>query len=143
MGVEPLICKRRYEQQAKRLRVCKWKVCGYLLEEDTELYGEVSAEVEPVIKLSREIIAELQESNKELQESNQELQESNKELKESKNVLHQELENACRRMIGEMIKDGKSTEETENMIMRVFSLTKKEAEEKIQAYQKKQTEKSR
>lgn len=92
-----------------------WKVCGYLLEEDAELYGEVSAEVEPAIKLSREIIEELQES---------------------KNVLHQELENACRRMIDEMTKDGKSTEETEEMIMKVFSLTKKDAKEKVKTYRK-------
>lgn len=127
-----------------------WKVCGYLLGEDTALYGEVSAEVEPAIKLSREIIAELrediqgfqesnqelQESNQELQKSNKELQESNKELRESKNVLHQELENACRRMIDEAIRDGKSTEETENMLIRVFSLTKKEAEEKVKEYRK-------
>ena len=106
--------------------------------------------MEPAIKLSREIIAELrediqgfqesnqelQESNQELQKSNKELQESNKELRESKNVLHQELENACRRMIDEAIRDGKSTEETENMLIRVFSLTKKEAEEKVKEYRK-------
>lgn len=111
-----------------------WKVCGYLLGEDTALYGEVSAEVEPAIKLSREIIAELQEDIRGFQESNKELQEKNRELQGSKNVLHKELENACRRMIDEAVRDGKNAEETENMLIRVFSLTKKEAKEKVKEY---------
>ena len=38
-----------------------WKVCRYLLEKDAGLYEEVSAEVEPAIKLTREIMAELRD----------------------------------------------------------------------------------
>ena len=127
-----------------------WKVCNYLMEKDVKLYEEVSEEVEPAIKLSREIIEdlkddirelqdsnkELQDSNKELQGSNKELQNSNKRLTDSKNVLRQELENAYGKMISEATGDGKSTEETVNMLVRIFSLTKEEAEAKVKEYRK-------
>ena len=39
-------------------------------------------------------------------------------------------------MIDEAVKDGKGTEETENMLMSVFSMTKREAEEKVKVYRK-------
>ena len=120
-----------------------WKVCSYLMEKNVRLYEEVSEEVEPAIKLSREIIEdlkddirELQDSNKELHDSNKELQNSNKRLTDSKNVLHQELEKAYGKMISEANGDGKSTEETVNMLMRIFSLTKEEAEAKVKEYLK-------
>lgn len=134
------------------------------MEKDVRLYEEVSEEVEPAIKLSREIIEdlkddirelqdsnkelqdsnkelqgsnkELQGSNKELQSSNKELQDSNKRLMDSKNVLLQELENAYGNMISEATGDGRSTEETVNMLMRIFSLTKEEAEAKVKEYRK-------
>ena len=113
------------------------------MEKNVKLYEEVSAEVEPAIKLSREIIEdlkddirELQDSNKELHDSNKELQNSNKRLTDSKNVLHQELEKAYGKMISEATGDGKSTEETVNMLMRIFSLTKEEAEAKVKEYRK-------
>ena len=83
-----------------------------------DLYEEVSEEVEPAIKLSREIIAELKDDIQELQDDIQELQ-------DSKAALQLQLENACRRMIDEAVKDGKGTEETENMLMSVFSMTKR------------------
>lgn len=139
------------------LRIQKFSICNYLMEKDVRLYEEVSEEVEPAIKLSREIIEdlkddirelqdsnkelqgsnkELQGSNKELQSSNKELQDSNKRLMDSKNVLLQELENAYGNMISEATGDGRSTEETVNMLMRIFSLTKEEAEAKVKEYRK-------
>ena len=119
-----------------------------------ELYEEVSAKVEPAVKLSREIIEELkdniqelqdsnkelQDSNKELQDNNKELQDSNKELRDNKNALRQELENAYRGMITEAVKGGKSREETESMIVRVFSLPREKAEEKVKAYWEEQAD---
>lgn len=115
------------EEARKDIWEFLWKVCGYLLEKDIGLYEEVSAEVEPAIKLSREIMEELRDNIRELQDSN-------KELQDSKNALRQELENVCRGMVTEAVKDGKDREETENMLMRVFSLTKEEAKEKVKAY---------
>lgn len=111
-----------------------WKACGYLLEEDTELYREVSAEVEPAIKLSREIIGELEEDIQKLQDSNQELQDSNQELQDSNQELHQELENGCRRLIAISQRDGKSKKETRALLMAVFALSEKEADEKMKTY---------
>lgn len=111
-----------------------WKACGYLLEEDTELYREVSAEVEPAIKLSREIIGELEEDIQKLQDSNQELQDSNQELQDSNRELHQELENGCRRLIAISQRDGKSKKETRALLMAVFALSEKEADEKMKTY---------
>ena len=84
--------------------------------------------MEPAIKLSREIIAELKDDIQELQDDIQELQ-------DSKAALQLQLENACRRMIDEAV-NGKGTEETENMLMSVFSMTKREAEEKVKVYRK-------
>lgn len=89
-----------------------WKVCGYLLEGNTVLYREVSAEVEPAIKLSREVIQELKEDIKELQ---------------------QEMEDACRRMIEKLEKEGKSAKEAKEDLMTIFALTEEEAEEKVSA----------
>lgn len=113
----------------KDIREFPWKTCRYLLKKDMDLYEEVSEEVEPAIKLSREIIAELKDDIQELQDDIQELQ-------DSKAALQLQLENACRRMIDEAVKDGKGTEETENMLMSVFSMTKREAEEKVKVYRK-------
>lgn len=109
------------ENAWKDIREFLWKACGYLLRKDSGLYEEVSTEVEPAIKLSREIIQELQESIQELQGNNQE--------------LRRELEKACCGLIGEAVKEGKSTKETVDMIVRVFSLTKDEAEAKVKEYQ--------
>ena len=106
-----------------------WKICSYLMEKDAKLYEEVSEEVEPAIKLSREIIEDLKDDIRELRNNN-------KKLMDSKNVLLQELENACEKTIGEAAEDGRSTEETVNMLMRVFSLTKEEAEAKVKKYRK-------
>ncbi len=106
------------------------------MEKNAKLYEEVSAEVEPAIKLSREIIEDLKDDIRELQGSNKELRNSNKRLTDSKNVLRQKLENAYGKMISEAAGDGKSTEETVNMLMRVFSLTKEEAEAKVKEYRK-------
>ena len=106
-----------------------WKVCSYLMEKNVRLYEEVSEEVEPAIKLSREIIEDLKDDIRELQNNN-------KRLTDSKNVLHQELEKAYGKMISEATGDGKSTEETVNMLMRIFSLPKEEAEAKIKKYRK-------
>ena len=113
-----------------------WKVCNYLMEKDVKLYEEVSEEVEPAIKLSREIIEDLKDDIRELQDSNKELQNSNKRLTDGKNVLRQELENAYGKMISEATGDGRSTEETVNMLRRIFSLTKEEAEAKVKEYRK-------
>ena len=99
------------------------------MEKDAKLYEEVSEEVEPAIKLSREIIEDLKDDIRELRNNN-------KKLMDSKNVLLQELENACEKTIGEAAEDGRSTEETVNMLMRVFSLTKEEAEAKVKKYRK-------
>ena len=111
------------------------------MEKDIGLYEEVSAEEEPAIKLSWEMEQEnrelrhsnneLQNDNEELRNNNKELQHSNKELQHNNNELRKELENACKGMINETVREGKSTEETVNMIMRVFSLTKEEAEERV------------
>lgn len=106
-----------------------WKICSYLMEKDAKLYEEVSEEVEPAIKLSREIIEDLKDDIRELRNNN-------KKLMDSKNVLRQELENAYEKTIGEAAGDGRSTEETVNMLMRVFSLTKEEAEAKVKKYRK-------
>ena len=65
------------ETTGKDLGEFLWKVCSYLLEEDEELYREVSAEVEPAIKLSWEI----EQENRKLRHSNDELQSNNKELR--------------------------------------------------------------
>lgn len=108
------------ESAGKDLGEFLWKACSYLLEENEELYREVSAEVEPAIKLSWEI-----------EQENRELRYSNKELQHNNNELRKELENACKGMINEAVREGKSTEETVNMIIRVFSLTKEEAEERV------------
>lgn len=116
------------ENAWKDIREFLWKACGYLLRKDSGLYEEVSTEVEPAIKLSREIIQELQESIQELQGNMQELQGNNQELR-------RELEKACCGLIGEAVKEGKSTKETVDMIVRVFSLTKDEAEAKVKEYQ--------
>lgn len=102
-----------------------WRVCGYLLEENIVLYREVSAEVEPAIKLSREIIQELKEDIQELQSSNRELQ--------------QEMEDACRRMIEKLEKEGKSAKEAKEELMTIFALTEEEAEEKVSACWRKST----
>lgn len=115
------------ESAGKDLGEFLWKACSYLLEENEELYREVSAEVEPAIKLSWEI----EQENRELRHSNNELQNNNKELQHNNNKLRKELENACRGMINEAVREGKSTEETVYMVMRVFSLSKEEAEEKV------------
>ena len=85
--------------------------------------------MEPAIKLSREIIEDLKDDIRELRNNN-------KKLMDSKNVLRQELENAYEKTIGEAAGDGRSTEETVNMLMRVFSLTKEEAEAKVKKYRK-------
>lgn len=101
----------------------KNRACGYLLEEDTELYEEVNAEVEPAIKLDREIIRELRDNNKELQDNNKELQDG----------INRERESAGR-LVKELKKEGKSMEETENVLAKVFLLTAEEAEEKVKTY---------
>lgn len=106
-----------------------WKACCYLLEEDRKLYREVSAEVEPAIKLSREIIEELREDI-------QGLQDDNRELINRNNALHQELEDAFRELVNASKMEGKSTEETVNLLMKVFSLGKEDAEKKVRAYWK-------
>ena len=116
------------ENAWKDIREFLWKACGYLLRKDSGLYEEVSTEVEPAIKLSREIIQELQGSIQALQGNMQELQGNNQELR-------RELEKACCGLIGEAVKEGKSTKETVDMIVRVFSLTKDEAEAKVKEYQ--------
>lgn len=103
-----------------------WKACGYLLEDDAELYEEVSAEVEPAIKLDREIIQELRDSNRELQDNNRELQ----------NRIDQELEGSSRRLANELKREGKSEEEAKDVLMKIFLLTEKEAAEKIRTYWK-------
>lgn len=130
------------ENAWKDIREFLWKACGYLLRKDSGLYEEVSTEVEPAIKLSREIIQELQESIQELQGNMQELQGNiqelqgnNQELQGNNQELRRELEKACCGLIGEAVKEGKSTRETVDMIVRVFSLTKDEAEAKVKEYQ--------
>ena len=57
-----------------------WKACSYLLEEDEELFIMVRVELEPAIRLSREIIEELQDSNREL------IEKSIKEGKDEKEI---------------------------------------------------------
>ena len=108
-----------------------WKACGSLLEGDAELYREVSAEVEPAIKLSREIIQELKEDIEELQGSNRELQESIREL-------HQDMENGCRRLVAALRDEGKSREETKALLMAVFAPSEKSVGEKTEIYWKEQ-----
>ena len=97
-----------------------WKAGGYLLEEDAALYREVSAEVEPAVKLSREIIQELQDDIKELQDNNKE--------------LHQEKENACRRLIEKVKAEEKSEKEAVKELMVIFALSEEMAKEKVKAY---------
>ena len=111
-----------------------WKACGYLLEEDAALYREVSAEVEPAIKLSREIIQELKDDIKGLQESNKELQDNNRELQDSNKELHQEKENACRRLIEKAQVEEKSEKEAVEELMVIFALSEETAKEKVRAY---------
>ena len=118
-----------------------WKACGYLLEGDEELLMLVRVELEPVIKLSREIIDELQESNKGLQgdikklkDSNRELQDSNRELQDSNKELYQGMEDSCRRLIEKSRSRGKSAEETEDELMAVFALSRETAKEKMKYY---------
>ncbi len=111
-----------------------WKACGYLLEEDAALYREVSAEVEPAIKLSREIIQELKDDIKELQESNKELQDNNRELQDNNRELHQEKENACKRLIEKAKMEEKSEEEAVEELMVIFALSEEKAKEKVRAY---------
>lgn len=127
-----------------------WKACSYLLEGDRKLYREVSAEVEPAIKLSREIIEELkadiqglQNSNKDLQDDNRELIDNNRELIDNNrelivrnNALHQELKDAFRRLVKASKAEGKGKEETVNSLMKIFSLEKEDAEKKVRAYWK-------
>lgn len=93
-----------------------WKACSYLLEGDEELFMMVRVELEPAIKLSREIIEELQDSNKE---------------------LHREMEDSYRRLIEKSIKEGKSEREIEADLMAVFALSRKKAMEKINCCQRK------
>ena len=107
-----------------------WKACGYLLEEDAELYEEVNAEVEPAIKLDREIIQELRDNIVELQDNNKELQDNNKELQ---NRIDQGRESAGR-LVKELKKEGKSREEAENVLVKVFLISAEEAKEKVKAY---------
>lgn len=92
-----------------------WKACSYLLENDKELFMMVRVELEPAIKLSREIIQELQDSNKE---------------------LHQGMEDSYRRLIEKSIKEGKSEEEIVDDLMTIFALPQKMAGEKIEHYKK-------
>lgn len=116
-----------------------WKACSYLLEEDEELFIMVRVELEPAIRLSREIIEELQDSNKELQESNKKLQDSNKELQDSNKELHQKIEDSCRCLIEKSIKEGKGEKEIEAELMAVFALSREKAMEKINCCQNKNT----
>ena len=111
-----------------------WKACGYLLEEDAALYREVSVEVKPAIKLSREIIQELQDDIKELQDNNKELQDNNKELQDNNKELHQEKENACRRLIEKVKAEEKSEKEAVKELMVIFALSEEMAKEKVKAY---------
>lgn len=118
-----------------------WKACGYLLEGDEELLMLVRVELEPVIKLSREIIDELQESNKglqgdikKLQDSNRELRDSNRELQNSNKELFQGMEDSYRRLIEKSRSRGKSVEETEDELMAVFALSRETAKEKMKYY---------
>lgn len=110
-----------------------WKACSYLLEEDEELFIMVRVELEPAIRLSREIIEELQDSNRELQDSNKELQDNNKEL-------HQKMEDSCRRLIEKSIKEGKDEKEIEAELMAVFALSREKAMEKINCCHNRNTE---
>lgn len=119
------------ERVRKDIGELLWKACGYLLEGDAELYREVSEEVEPAIKLSREIIEELREDIEELQGSNRELQENISEL-------HQDLENSYRRLTEKARSDGKTERETEEELMTVFALSESAAKEKIKVYWKRE-----
>lgn len=121
------------ENAQKDIREFLWKACGYLLEKDARLYEEVSVEVEPAIKLSREIIEELRDDIKGLQKGNRELQDSNKEFLRKQ-------ENSCRNLIRRLRGEGKSMEEAEEALVEVFSLTKQEAEEKVRLYWEKVNE---
>lgn len=111
-----------------------WKACRYLLEEDEELSMLVRMELEPAVKLSREIIQELRDSNKELQDSNKELQDNNKELQGNVEKLHKRVEDSYRRLIQKSESEGKTVEETEAELMAVFALTEEETREKIRHY---------
>ena len=123
-----------------------WKACSYLLEEDEELFMMVRVELEPAIKLSREIIEELldsnkklQDSNKKLQDSNKELQDSNRKLQDSNKELHQKIEDSCRCLIEKSIKEGKDEKEIGAELMTVFALSGEKAMEKINCCQNKNT----
>ena len=130
-----------------------WKACSYLLEEDEELFIMIRVELEPAIRLSREIIEELQDSNKELQASNKKLQDSNKELQDSNKKLqdsnkklqdsnkelHQKIEDSCRCLIEKSIKEGKDEKEIGAELMAVFALPGEKAMEKINCCQNKNT----
>lgn len=122
------------ENAQKDIREFFWKACEYLLEKDAKLYEEVSVEVEPAIKLSREIIEELREDIKGLQKGNRELQKDNGELQDSNKEFHRKQENSCRNLIRRLRGEGKSMEEAEEALVEVFSLTKREAEEKVRLY---------
>lgn len=67
-----------------------------------------------------------------LKEDIQELQSSNRELQ-------QEMEDACRRMIEKLEKEGKSAKEAKGELMTIFALTEEEAEEKVSACWRKST----
>lgn len=118
------------ENASKDIAEFLWKACGYLLEEDVELYKEVSSEVEPAIKLDREIIQELRDDIMELQDNNKELQDNNKELQDK---IDRGRESVVR-LVNELKKDGKSREEVEDVLAKVFLLTEEEAKEKVKAY---------
>ena len=115
-----------------------WKACGYLLEGDAELYREVSAEVEPAIKLSREIIEELREDIEELRGSNRELQNDNRELQENIRELQHDMENGCQRLLAAQREEGKSKEEAKALLMTVFALSESAAKEKMKIYWKRE-----
>lgn len=73
----------------------------------------IRVELEPAIKLSREIIQELQESNRN---------------------LCQEMENAYRRSIDKSVREGKSAEEAAEELATIFALSKEAAREKVRIY---------
>lgn len=96
------------EMAGKDIGEFLWKACGYLLEEDKELYEMIRVELEPAIKLSREIIQE----------------------------LRKDMEDSYRRLIEKLESEGKSAEETEDDLMAVFALPRETAREKIRLYRK-------
>lgn len=106
-----------------------WKACGYLLEGDMDLYREVSAKVEPAIKLSREIIQELRDDNRELQDDNRKLLDNIKEY-------CQKMEDASRRLMEKAKSEGKGKQETAEELAAVFALSEEAAEEKVRTYWK-------